>query len=137
MVTGFDNAGNGQRNQRPNQISDDIYASQRTLTNYYNRDAFAQPAPGTFGNMRRNSLVGPRYSSVDLSVSRQVRVVPTHTLELRVEAFNVLNTFNWGDPAEGLFGSGAFANLNSRLFGSITTQAGSPRIIQLGVKYTF
>lgn len=82
-------------------------------------------------------MVGPNYTSVDLSITRQVRFVANQTMELRLETFNLLNTFNWGDPAEGLFGAGSFANLNSRLFGVITSQAGSPRIIQLGVKYTF
>jgi hypothetical protein len=32
---------------------------------------------------------------------------------------------------------GTIANINSGGFGRITTQAGLPRIIQLGVKYAF
>ena len=50
------------------------------------------------------------------------------TLELRVEVFNLLNNFNWGDPA---------TNLDAGTFGRITTQAGDPRIMQFGVKYGF
>jgi len=65
------------------------------------------------------------------------RLVPvgTHTLEFRVEAFNALNTFNWGDPV---------TNLNSGQFGRIQTMTGTtgnvvgfPRIMQFGVKYGF
>ena len=51
-----------------------------------------------------------------------------HTLELRLEVFNLLNNFNWGDPA---------TNLDAGTFGRITTQAGDPRIMQFGVKYGF
>ena len=74
---------------------------------------------------------------MDLAVSREIGVVAAQTLELRLEAFNLFNTFNWGDPADAEGAGGATATLSSAQFGRITTQAGSPRIIQLGVKYSF
>jgi hypothetical protein len=49
-------------------------------------------------------------------------------VELRLETFNLLNNFNWGDPV---------VNLSAGTFGQIRTQAGSPRIMQFGVKYGF
>ena len=137
ITTGLDNALNGQRNQRVNKVSDDGYAQTPTLTNYFNRAAFAQPAPGAFGNLMRNALTGPSYWNVDLAISRMLDVVGMQRLELRLEAFNLLNTFNWGQPGTELTAGGWIANLNSGQFGRITTQAGSPRIIQLGVKYSF
>jgi hypothetical protein len=137
IITGRDNALNGQRNQRVNKISDDVYAHPRTLTNYFNAAAFAQPDPGTFGNLMRNSLKGPNYWNVDLAITRQIGLVSTQNLELRLEAFNLFNTFNWGIPGTELTAGGWQANLNAGTFGRITTQAGLPRIIQLGVKYGF
>jgi outer membrane receptor protein involved in Fe transport len=137
IITGRDNALNGQRNQRVNQVSDDFYASPRTLTNYFNRAAFAQPAPGTFGTLMRNALTGPSYWNVDLAISRQIGLLSTQNVELRLEAFNLLNTFNWGIPGTELTAGGWQANFNAGTFGRITTQAGAPRIIQLGVKYAF
>jgi hypothetical protein len=50
------------------------------------------------------------------------------TLELRLEAFNLFNTFNWGN---------ANTRLDNATFGRITTMTGSPRIMQFGVKYGF
>jgi hypothetical protein len=137
VITGRDNALNGQRNQRVNKVSDDVYAHPRTLTNYFNAAAFTQPAAGTFGNLMRNALTGPNYWTVDLAVTRQLRVVTTQNLELRLEAFNLFNTFNWGIPGTELTAGGWQANLNAGTFGRITTQAGAPRIIQLGLKYAF
>jgi TonB-dependent receptor-like protein len=137
VITGRDNALNGQRNQRVNKVSDDFYAHTKTLTQYFNPAAFAQPAPGTYGNLMRNALVGPHYWTVDLAVSRRIGFHATHDLELRLEAFNLFNTFNWGIPGTELTAGGWQANLNSGTFGRITTQAGAPRIIQLGVKYGF
>ena len=52
----------------------------------------------------------------------------TQRLELRVESFNLLNNFNWGNPG---------TNFNAATFGRITSQAGTPRITQFGVKYDF
>jgi hypothetical protein len=100
----------------------------RTLDTFLKRTAFAQPASGTFGNFVRNSIVGPGFWSVDLAVSRLVNVTRTQNLELRLEAFNLLNNFNWGNPVVN-FGSGTF--------GRIRTQAGDPRILQFSVKYGF
>jgi hypothetical protein len=107
------------------------------LTNYFNSAAFAQPDPGTFGNLTRNALTGPNYWTVDLALSRELGLVSMHTVQLRLEAFNLFNTFNWGIPGTELTAGGWQANFNSGTFGRITTQAGTPRIIQLGVKYAF
>ena len=137
IISGRDNALNGQRNQRVNKISNDVYAHPRTLTSYFNRAAFAQPDPGTYGNLMRQALRGPNYWNVDLAVSRQIGLASTHNLELRLEAFNLFNTFNWGMPGTELTAGGWQANLNAGTFGRITTQAGAPRIIQLGLKYAF
>jgi len=108
------------------------------LNNYLNRAAFTQPDPGTFGTHKRNSLTGPGFWKIDLALSRLVSFASTQNLELRVEVFNLLNTFNWGNPE---------TNFNAGTFGRITSMAGSgpnafgppatPRIMQFGVKYGF
>ena len=65
---------------------------------------------------------------MDLAVARVINLASTRTVELRVEAFNVTNNFNWGDPN---------VSLDAGTFGRITTQVGDPRIVQLAVKYGF
>jgi hypothetical protein len=82
-------------------------------------------------------LVGPNYWNVDLALSRQIGLFAAQSLELRIEAFNLFNTFNWGDPADAEAAGAATATLSSAQFGRITTQAGAPRVIQLGVTYSF
>ena len=127
ITSGRDNAFTGLANQRPNKVSNDFYGA-RTLTTYFNRDAFAQPAAGTLGDLPRNAAVGPSYWSVDTALSRLIAVGAAQRLELRLEAFNLFNQFNWGDPV---------TNFNAGTFGRITTQAGAPRIVQFGIKYDF
>jgi hypothetical protein len=128
VLSGIDNAFTGIGNQRPNKVSDDFYPDNRTLTSYFNAAAFAQPAPGTLGNLPRNAVVGPDYWNVNLAISRLVAVTTRQRLELRLETFNLFNRFNWGNPQ---------LNFNAGTFGRITTQQGEPRIIQFGVKYEF
>ena len=126
VIAGQDRAFTGIQQQRPNQVSDDVYGG--TLTNYLNRAAFAQPAAGTLGNVPRNAFTGPAFWTVDLALARRLAVAAGHSLELRVETFNLFNNFNWGNPV---------VNLNSGLFGRIRSMAGAPRIMQFGVKYGF
>jgi hypothetical protein len=121
-VTGF----NGLAD-RVDQVSDDVYGD-KTLNNYLNRAAFANPAPGTFGNHPRNSIKGPGAWKTDLAVSRLFNFTTTRQLEVRLEAFNLFNTMNWGNP---------ILTLNSGNFGRIQSISGDPRILQFGIKYGF
>jgi hypothetical protein len=122
--------------QRPDQISDDIYGPGKDATdiapgavidNYFNRAAFALAPLGELGDAKRNLAVGPSFWQVDLAISKLVPL-GTQRIELRIETFNLFNTFNWGNPV---------TNFNSGQFGRITTQAGAPRIMQFGLKYDF
>jgi hypothetical protein len=127
VTTARDIAAIGISAQRPNQMLDDPYGD-RTLDNYLNLGAFAYPAPGTLGDHVRGSIAGPAYWTVDLALARTIPFAVSHHLELRIETFNLLNHFNWGNPT---------VNLDAANFGRIQTQAGAPRILQFGVKYAF
>jgi hypothetical protein len=128
VTTGRDPAGTGISGQRVNQVLDDPYPEERTLTRYLNRDAFAHPAAGTLGDLRNNSFTGPGFWTVDLALTRLVPFAARQSLEMRLEVFNLFNTFNWGNPS---------TNLDSGAFGRITSQSGDPRIMQFGVKSAF
>ena len=80
------------------------------------------------GNHIINSVEGPGYWAIDLGISRLFSFSTTQNLELRVEAFNLLNNFNWGNPQ---------TNYDVGTFGRITTTGGDPRIMQFAVKYGF
>jgi hypothetical protein len=97
--------------------------------------AFGSPAIGTFGSSGANSLLGPGYFQIDLSLSRQFKLLENQSLEFRVDAFNVINEVNFSTPVTAL---------NSPNFGHITSDilapgsaSGDPRILQLSLKYAF
>ena len=118
----------GVTGQRVNQVNDDPYGD-KSLTNYLNAAAFAFPAAGTLGDHarqehRRSRLLERRHGRR----ASACRWAAGHTLEFRVEAFNLMNNFNWGDPN---------TSLDAGTFGRITTQNGDSRIMQFAVKYGF
>ena len=140
VTTGSDRSLNGQRfqEQRVNQVLDDPYGD-KTINRYLNPAAFAQPALGTFGNHERASIKGPSFWSADLALSRLVSI-GTHTVEFRLESFNVTNHVNLGNPNTTL-SAGTFGQIRS-LAGAVgsTNAAGpqaEPRIMQFGIKYGF
>jgi hypothetical protein len=121
-----------------NLIIDDPYGD-KTLNNWLNPAAFALPEPGTLGNFSRNSVRAPGYSSIDVALSRLISFGASRTVELRIETFNLLNTFNWAAPIAGPIQGGRITdtNFSSPQFGRVTAMAGAPRIMQFGVKYGF
>jgi hypothetical protein len=61
---------------------------------WWNGNAFAEPLPGTVGNLSRNKLYGPGFGSVDLSVIKNVPVTERVRVQLRAEMFNIFNRKN-------------------------------------------
>lgn len=89
------------------------------------------------GTHVRASIEGPAYWTIDLALARHISIGTTQDLELRLETFNLLNHFNWGNPAAPVGQNTALLNFDAANFGRIQTQAGTPRILQFGIKYGF
>jgi len=64
-----------------------------------------------------------------------------HSVQLRLEAFNVFNHPSWGAPNANILAGAAFpgapANAAHQGFGIISTTAIPMRQLQLGIKYLF
>ena len=130
VTTTQDRAFSGIPSQRVDQVSDNPYGD-KSLANFLNAKAFAIPAAGTLGNEVARSIEGPGFWKVDVSLARIVALTASRTIELRIEAFNVFNNFNWGDPNVSL-DAGTFGQINTA-----NLQNGDPRIMQFAIKYGF
>jgi hypothetical protein len=88
------------------------------------------PAPFTFGNARRNSLIGPKLNYSDISVEKKFEIRERVGLQLRFDAFNAFNHANFSTPA---------SNISVATAGTIssTTGNGPNRQVQLGGKIIF
>jgi hypothetical protein len=113
-------------NDRPN-VNGNPAASDPTPNQWFNTAAFAMPAYGTFGNAGRNILEGPGYQNVNLALLKRVPLKGRMNLQLRAEAFNLLNRVNFDLP-DNFLGSPTFGHVLS---------AGAPRHIQFGARVMF
>src|SRR4030095_4705430 len=112
--------------ERVNEILADPYGD-KSVKNYLNPKAFAQPSPGTLGNSGAGSIRGPGTWQFDAALSRTFQVREGQKLEFRAEAFNLTNAFRMNNPT---------TVLNSNTFGQVTS-ALDPRIMQFALKYVF
>jgi hypothetical protein len=136
VTTGVDNALNNIAGQRPNQTAVNPYCANQGPSCWINASAFAAPDTGTFGNSGANSLLGPAFLQVDVSVSRRFRLMEHHTIEFRADVFNVPNTVNFSIPVTTPLTSSNFGKITSD-FTAPGSASGDPRIIQLSLKYAF
>ncbi|OFW36806.1 MAG: hypothetical protein A3J28_10600 [Acidobacteria bacterium RIFCSPLOWO2_12_FULL_60_22] len=105
-----------------------------TADRWYDPNAFVIPAIGTYGNLGRNTLVGPGRASVDLSLSKNFPFSESVNLRFRAEFFNLLNHANFGLPRNvPLTSTGAISGSAGRITNTVT----SSRQIQFGLKLTF
>jgi hypothetical protein len=96
----------------------------------FDASQFTLPALGTMGNARRRFFSGPGMENLDATLSRNFTTLEGHTLEFRVEAFNVVNHAQF-------FGASAVAgNISSGSFGQAVS-AMPPRLMQLALRYSF
>ncbi|HXR32817.1 MAG TPA: TonB-dependent receptor [Verrucomicrobiae bacterium] len=116
----------------------------------------ASCTPGTrhFGNEGRNSLIGPAFRQMDFSIFKNTKITERLKLELRFEAYNLLNHPNFANPIWPNFLSdptitNSFGS-NGRLQGylpiNVTADVGAgypvlggggPRSLQIAAKFTF
>jgi carboxypeptidase family protein/TonB-dependent receptor-like protein len=91
---------------RPDLVGDpDVGSGDGLSSPYFNAipigspgSAFGRPARGTFGNMGRNELRGPGFWNMDASLFKQFNFTDRVNLQFRIEAQNVFNHVNLGNP---------------------------------------
>jgi len=124
-------------------------------------DGFADTCvPGTrhFGNEGRNSLIGPHFRQFDFSIFKNTAITERLKLELRFEAYNLLNHPNFANPYLPAFIADAAPNgvgpdgrsLNNAQGQGLQLTAtgdvgigypflgsGGPRTLQIAAQFTF
>jgi len=98
----------------------------------FSGQVFFNPTPGTIGSIQRNYFSGPSLYSIDGKISKITKITEGQSIEVRVDALNVLNhpTFLIGNQS-----------INSTTFGKITSTgsaiSASRRLIQASLYYRF
>ena len=148
-ATPFNNGGN----DRPNEVTDWHVANRGIGANgssalWFNPNAFCGANTGvggcngatfqqlgTVGNEVRNTLFGPNFRHIDLSVFKDCAVTERATLQFRAEGFNITNTTNWYIQNN----NNSSTQLGASTFGQVTNTDPNyaPRIFQFALKAQF
>ncbi|HET6220122.1 MAG TPA: carboxypeptidase-like regulatory domain-containing protein [Acidobacteriaceae bacterium] len=93
--------------------------------------------PTGFGTLQRNALTGPGFADSDVSLEKTTRLAEQTSLILRVDAFDLLNHANFGNPT--LTASGATTSTFGQISGTRTAvgDAGSSRQLQFAMRFEF
>jgi hypothetical protein len=74
-------------------------------------------APTGFGSIGRNSIYGPHFFDVDMSLMKEVRIKERLTFSFGAQAYNVFNHPNFDNPV---------ADISNPLFGTSTAEVAPP-----------
>jgi len=121
---------------RPNAAGP-VQLTNNPLGNWFVNPTGAYTLPGNaFGNVGRNSVVGPDFKNFDLSVLKKTKITERVNMEFHVDAFDLFNHPNYGQP-------GRTFSPTSTSFGIITGtrfptgDSGSSRQLQVAMKLKF
>lgn len=122
----------------------------RTLQHWYNPCAFRNPLPGTliprgqfvtgaanaiaYLGGRSNTVYGPGYNRLDMSYFKSFPTFRSQFLQFRVDAFNLLNIPEYGNPSIANDGQSGGLITHARVGQVYTPDA---RFFQLSAKYVF
>jgi hypothetical protein len=124
-----DYSGGGDGFDRPDVVGPVVY-HKHDPRNYLDLSSFAMPCtvnvtsttlsgiasdciPGTrhYGNLGRNSLIGPTYKQWDLAIYKNTAITERVNMQLRAEFFNLLNHPNFSNPVLPAFIADPASNL--------------------------
>ncbi len=128
------------RGGRPNIVGDPAAGDQTANLYWFNPNAYAPAADGTYGNSVRSEFRQPGRNQTDLSLSKNWIFNGAQRFQFRIDAINAFNTTQWlADPsANGLDNTCTISlttcNPSNDTFGQILNTR-APREIQLGFKF--
>ena len=100
----------------------------KTLLHWFLPSAYSNPAPYTYGDASRNSLVGPGRTNLDESLFKNFTIHEQMTLQFRFEAFNVFNHPQFSYPNQ---------TVGNSQVGQITSIVGNARNLQASLRFQF
>ena len=147
VTSGVDRSKTAHTYDRPNAVAGvSPKLDNPSPSAWFNVAAFQMNALGTFGNLGRATLTGPGVFTIDFSALKNFQFGGSNYIQLRIEAFNLLNTPNFADPNTNIAqsnwnaaGNNSIPTAGSGAFGTINSIRGTVpmRQLQFGLKFVF
>jgi trimeric autotransporter adhesin len=113
---------------RPNLVpGQSVSLPNRSIAEWFNTVAFVAPPTNTYGNARRNSIMGPGSKVFDMAFTKIVPLKESRTLEFRAQATNIFNIPNY---------SSIDTTVDSPTFGRVTA-VGAMRQFTITSRFRF
>ena len=107
-----------------------------TIGRWFNPNCYLLEPVGTFGNTGRNTLRGPSFFNMDISLLKDTKLTEQLKLQFRAEFFNILNHTNFANPSNNVFSASGLINTAAGVI-TQTNFGSTPRQIQFALKLTF
>jgi len=122
-----DKLNNGIGGQHPIQVTPGC-GGTHSLSNYFDKSHFADPALYSYGTAGTNICRGGMYSDSDVSLSKVFSVKDYGRLQFRAEAFNLPNSSYFNNPN---------TTVDSASGGIVSSTSSTQRQVQFALKYLF
>jgi hypothetical protein len=117
----------GDHTQRANQVCNGNRPANQSIQHWFNTACYVQPGVGQLGDERRDNILGPRTTNLDLSLFKEVSAWHENKIQFRSDFFDALNHPLLGIPS---------ATVSASTYGQITSITGN-RSIQLSLKLLY
>ena len=112
---------------RPDLTGEPITLSNGSINEWFNTAAFSTPPSNSYGNARRNSIIGPGTRVFDMAWTKLFPLRESRVLEFRAQATNVFNTPQY-DSIDTSYTSPTFGRVIS---------VGAMRAITMSARFRF
>jgi len=134
-MLGTSGVGQGNDIDEPNRAPGSLnFQNPRTGNPYFNTSLFSTEAVGQLGNSSRRFFGGPGWNNFDLSLTKDLKLTESKSLQFRAEFFNA---WNHAQFASGGIGGGPQGQISNNPTFGLVTGANSPRIGQVAMKFFF
>jgi len=143
VISTFNQSNDGDRTSASNSLTErpDVVAGASNNPvlggpdRYYDPSAFVLQAAGFYGNLGRNTIIGPGYATFDASLVKKTSWGQGRSVQFRAEVFNLFDRANFGTAKREIFASRTGVPAGEA--GRITATVSSARQMQFSVKVLF
>jgi hypothetical protein len=102
--------------------------SPTTTAEWFNPANYGDPAPYTYGNSGRESMVVPGYWNLDANLQKHFSITESIKMLIRADAFNLFNHKNLGEPGHAI---------DLPDYSGVITSSSAPRVVEVGSQISF